>query len=64
MKSITPLIVKTSIAAVSLKNVSEKQLKTALNALAGSLEAGSAALLRANKKDLAKQSADNPRNDR
>ncbi len=64
MTSITPLIVKTSIAAVSLKNVSEKQLKTALNALAKSLEANSAALLRANKKDLAKQSADNPRNDR
>lgn len=64
MTSITPLIVKTSIAAVSLKNVSEKQLKAALNALAKSLEANSAVLLRANKKDLAKQSADNPRNDR
>ncbi|MBO9633726.1 MAG: glutamate-5-semialdehyde dehydrogenase [Chitinophagaceae bacterium] len=64
MSSITPLIIKTSIASVSLKNVSEKQLKAALNALAKSLESSTAALIRANKKDLAKQSPDNPRNDR
>lgn len=64
MKSITPLIVKTSIAAVSLKSVSEKQLKAALNALAKELEANKAVLIRANKRDLAKQSPDNPRNDR
>lgn len=64
MTSITPSIIKTSIAAVSLKSVSEKQLKAALNSLARELEASSAALIRANKKDLAKQSPDNPRNDR
>lgn len=64
MSSITPLIIKTSNASVSLKNVSEKQLRAALIALARSLETGAAALIRANKKDLAKQSPDNPRNDR
>lgn len=64
MKSVTPLIIKTSVAAVSLKSVSEKQLKAALNALAKALEANSAVLIRANKKDLAKQAPDNPRNDR
>jgi len=64
MKSITPLIIKTSVASVSLKSVSEKQLKAALSALAKALEANSAVLIRANKKDLAKQAPDNPRNDR
>ncbi|WP_127132752.1 glutamate-5-semialdehyde dehydrogenase [Pseudoflavitalea rhizosphaerae] len=64
MKSITPLIEKTSIAAVSLQHVSGKQLKAALNALAKELEASKAVLIRANKRDLAKQSPDNPRNDR
>ncbi|MGN6417281.1 MAG: glutamate-5-semialdehyde dehydrogenase [Pseudobacter sp.] len=64
MKSITPLIIKTSVASVSLKSVSEKPLKAALNALAKALEANSTLLIRANKKDLAKQAPDNPRNDR
>lgn len=64
MKSITPLIVKTSIASVSLKSVTEKQLKAALLSMAKLLEANSGVLIRANKKDLAKQSPDNPRNDR
>jgi glutamate-5-semialdehyde dehydrogenase len=64
MQSIEPLIIKTYKAGVFLRRASEQQVKASLRTLAGLLEQNSAALLRANKKDLDKQEADNPRNDR
>jgi glutamate-5-semialdehyde dehydrogenase len=63
-KSIEPLIRKTHRASVALRRASERQVKSALQLLAKSLEEQSAAILRANAKDLARQDADNPRNDR
>ncbi len=58
------LIIKTYNAATHLRKASDRQIKTALQQLAASLEANSGVLLRANKKDVAKQEADNPRTDR
>src|SRR5579859_3204713 len=63
-KSIQPLIRKTHRAAVDLRRASDRQVKTALQLLAKSLEEESAALLRANARDLSRQEPDNPRNDR
>jgi glutamate-5-semialdehyde dehydrogenase len=63
-KKIQPLILRTYHAAASLRRATDRQVKTALKLLADSLETGSGALLRANAKDLARQDADNPRNDR
>jgi glutamate-5-semialdehyde dehydrogenase len=64
MKSIQPLILKTYKAAIQLRQVPDRQLKTALTQLAAALEENTGALLKANKKDLAKQDPSNPRNDR
>lgn len=64
MKTIQTLIRKTHRAAVELRRASERQVKSALLLLAKSLEEESAALLRANAKDLSRQDPDNPRNDR
>lgn len=64
MKSIQPLIIKTWEASIQLRRATEKQLKDALRGLADALEKNSATLIRANKKDLAKQDPNNPRNDR
>jgi glutamate-5-semialdehyde dehydrogenase len=63
-KKIQPLILRTYHAAASLRQATDRQVKTALKLLAESLETGSGALLRANAKDLSRQDADNPRNDR
>ena len=64
MQPIEPLIIKTFKAAIDLRGASEKQLKSTLLMLADSIEQNSQLLLKANAKDLAKQDADNPRNDR
>ena len=64
MKSVEALIIKTHKAAVHLRRTSDKQVKSALNDLAAALQKNSATLIRANKKDLAKQDPSNPRNDR
>lgn len=64
MKSIEPLIIKTWKAAIQLRQVSDRQIKAALRALADELEAGQARILRANRADLAKKEPDDPRNDR
>src|SRR4051812_18856402 len=64
MKSVEPLIIRTHRAAINLRRTSDRQIKTALVMLAEALQQNSASLLRANKKDLAKQDANNPRNDR
>jgi glutamate-5-semialdehyde dehydrogenase len=61
---IEPLIIKTFKAAADLRKAGDKQIQATLKMLAALLEQHSAALLRANAKDLARQDPDNPRNDR
>src|SRR5437868_1463694 len=61
---IEPLIVKTYKAAVALRNCSDAQIKRTLNMLADALEENAAAILKANKKDVAKQDVNDPRVDR
>ena len=64
MKNIEPLIIATYKASSNLRNARDKQLKTTLLYLANLLEANTLILLKANAKDIAKQSNDNPNNDR
>ena len=64
MKSILPLIIQTYKASVQLRSVDDSLLKKTLLSLAGALEQNMDSVLQANAKDLAKQDADNPRNDR
>ncbi len=64
MQSIEPLIIKTYKAAIELRLMPDKTIKDALKTLATLLEKNTAALLKANAKDLARQEPDNPRNDR
>jgi len=64
MQSIKPLIIKTHKAAVTLRNCSDAQIKKALNMLADALEANAKVILKANKKDVAKQDVNDPRVDR
>jgi glutamate-5-semialdehyde dehydrogenase len=64
MPGIEPLIIKTYKAAIQLRRAGDKQIKTALIKLADAIEKNSASLLKANRKDLAKQEEGNPRNDR
>ena len=64
MNTIQPLIIKTWKAAINLRQATDKQLKTALIQLADALEKNSAAILKANQLDVAKQDPDNPRVDR
>ena len=64
MKSIEPLIIKTHKAAIGLRNATDAQIKRTLGALAAALETNSAAIIKANKKDVAKQDANDPKVDR
>ena len=64
MSTVGTLILKTYKAGIDLRLATEKQLKAVLNTLADSLEKQSGSILRANARDLARQSPDNPRNDR
>lgn len=64
MKSILPLIIQTYKASVQLRSVDDLLLKKTLLSLASALEQNMDLVLQANAKDLAKQDADNPRNDR
>jgi glutamate-5-semialdehyde dehydrogenase len=64
MKSIEPLIIKTHKAAVGLRNTTDAQIKRTLLALAEALEKNSAAIIKANKKDVAKQDPADPKVDR
>jgi glutamate-5-semialdehyde dehydrogenase len=61
---IESLIRRTHRAAVELRRVSDRQVKSALQLLAKSLEEQSAFILRANAKDVARQEPGNPRTDR
>src|SRR6478609_5801986 len=64
MPSIEPLIVKTHKAAVNLHNCTDAQIKKTLRDLADVLESNVPVILKANKKDVAKQDVDDPRVDR
>lgn len=64
MKSVLPLLTKTHKAAGSLQDLTNKQVQQILRDISKELLAGTKIILRANAKDLAKQSPDNPRNDR
>lgn len=64
MQPVEPLIIKTYKAAIDLRNSTDKQIKAALQSIADGLLQNAGSVLKANTKDLAKQDADNPRNDR
>jgi glutamate-5-semialdehyde dehydrogenase len=64
MESIEPLIIKTYKATVNLRRASDEQIQKTLLALADAIEKNITSLIEANKKDLAKQDPNNPRNDR
>ena len=64
MTSINDIIKQTHKAAASIQRASDEQIMNILFNLADELIASRATLLEANAKDLAKQSPDNPRNDR
>ncbi len=64
MQTIEPLIIKTYKAAVVLRNCNDGQIKKTLRDLADALEANASIILKANKKDVAKQDVNDPRVDR
>jgi glutamate-5-semialdehyde dehydrogenase len=64
MASIEASLIRTHKAAAGLRRATEQQLQQALAALADGILRDQALLLKANARDLAAQSADNPRNDR
>ncbi|MEP7258703.1 MAG: glutamate-5-semialdehyde dehydrogenase, partial [Flavitalea sp.] len=64
MKSVLPLIIKTQRAAISLHHASAGNIRKLLNDLSAELLLNTRAILKANAKDLSKQAADNPKNDR
>lgn len=61
---IEPLIIKTHKAAINLRNCKDAQIKKTLTMLADALEANAATIIKANKKDVAKQDVNDPRVDR
>ncbi len=63
-KSVKEGMIKTFKAAADLRRAGDKQIQAALKMMAAALEQNSAALLRANARDLARQDPGNPRNDR
>ena len=64
MKPTEELITKAYKAAVSLRNATDAQLKKTLMMLAAEMEKHTSKIIAANKKDVAKQDADDPRTDR
>lgn len=64
MKTVEAQIIQTYDAAISLRSQKDTVLKRVLLALADSLEANTKSILTANRKDLAKYDATNPRIDR
>jgi glutamate-5-semialdehyde dehydrogenase len=64
MQSIEPLIIKTHKAAIQLRKASDVQIKRALNMLADELEEKANTVIKANKKDVEKQDANDPKTDR
>ncbi|HUQ64698.1 MAG TPA: glutamate-5-semialdehyde dehydrogenase [Flavitalea sp.] len=64
MNQINDILKSAHKSAMSIQNAGDEQIRNILYNLADELMASRAALLEANKKDLSKQSSDNPRNDR
>jgi glutamate-5-semialdehyde dehydrogenase len=64
MKPIETLLIKTGRAAIQLRGTADKKIKSVLLKLADALEENMDTVLKANKKDLAAQDPNNPRNDR
>lgn len=64
MESILPLLIKAHKASTSLQKPSEAQLKRLLGDLSAEILRNAQVLLKANAKDLSRQPADNPKNDR
>ncbi|MFL5740167.1 MAG: glutamate-5-semialdehyde dehydrogenase [Flavisolibacter sp.] len=64
MTSSESLIKRTVRAAPDLRAAKEQQIKTVLTSLANEIEKNVQSLIRANRKDLAKQNPDNEKNDR
>ena len=64
MLTIQPLLIKTSKAATTLRNCSDRQIKKALMNLADTLLDHQTALLKANARDIANIETGNNRNDR
>ena len=64
MKSIESLLIKTHKAAAVLRNATDAQIKKLLISLADAVEKNSAVIIKANKKDVAKQDANDPKVDR
>ena len=64
MKSVKSLIIKTYKASAALRNTPDAQIKKALKMLAGAVETNTDVILKANRIDVEKQEADDPRTDR
>lgn len=64
MKTVEQQIIKTHKAGAGLRNASDAQIKKALIALAAAAEKNSAVIIKANKKDVAKQDVNDPKVDR
>ena len=64
MKSIESQLIKTHKAATVLRNASDAQVKKVLITLADTVEKNSILIIKANKKDVAKQDANDPKVDR
>ena len=64
MKSIESLLIKTHKAATILRNATDAQVKKVLITLADTVEKNSTLIIKANKKDVAKQDANDPKVDR
>jgi glutamate-5-semialdehyde dehydrogenase len=64
MNQIIDILKAAHKSTMSIQNAADEQIRNILYNLADELMASRAALLEANQKDLNKQSADNPRNDR
>jgi glutamate-5-semialdehyde dehydrogenase len=64
MESIEPILIKTHKAAAALRRADDEQIIKALEMLADAVEANSAAILKANSLDVAKQDANDSRTDR
>jgi glutamate-5-semialdehyde dehydrogenase len=64
MKPIEAILIKTGKAAIQLRGTADKKIKSVLLKIADALEENMDTVLKANKKDLAAQDPNNPRNDR
>lgn len=62
--SIQTTFIKANKAKIALQKLSEKQLKSLLQAIADGILKNEPAILKANKKDLAAKDPDDPKNDR